>query len=162
MKRPSYRWGYLIAGVGGSRASFTGDACCAGGKMIFTPEESREIAEGMFGWKFFPAKRALVVGEYGEESQETPAYWKSARRSFLGLPDFSQPEWTGPMLDGSKKVCSKDAWLDISVRNFRVGAYRERPYPDCQLFGSECLNRNLFDAWKWLRERKEASNVRPE
>ena len=70
MKRPSYRWGYLIAGVGGSRASFTGDACCAGGKMIFTPEESREIAEGMFGWKFFPAKRALVVGEYGEESQE--------------------------------------------------------------------------------------------
>lgn len=158
MKRPSYRWGYLIAGVGGSRASFTGDACCAGGKMIFTPEESREIAEGMFGWKFFPAKRALVVGEYGEESQETPAYWKSERRSFLSLPDFSRPEWTGPMLNAVRKFteCTgysitlniRTAWLDI-----RYGIETRNCTAD---------NRNLFAAWKWLREQKEATNVRPE
>ena len=156
MKRPSYRWGYLIAGVGGSRASFTGDACCAGGKMIFTPEESREIAEGMFGWKFFPAKRALVVGEYGEESQETPAYWKSARRSFLGLPDFSQPEWTGPMLEKVLALLfpytrirfSKDGYASVGM-----GASVE------QEFIHDSINRNLYDAWKYL---KEASNVRPE
>ena len=147
MKRPSYRWGYLIAGVGGSRASFTGDACCAGGKMIFTPEESREIAEGMFGWKFFPAKRALVVGEYGEESQETPAYWKSARRSFLGLPDFSQPEWTGPMLE--KVLAHGDEYNTIAFSPSGAVWWTYRGQNGL-VFDSGNRNLNLFHLWKRL------------
>ena len=127
--------------------------------MIFTPEESREIAEGMFGWKFFPAKRALVVGEYGEESQETPAYWKSARRSFLGLPDFSQPEWTGPMIEGIHRVCSEKRWANVAIRRLTIGAYRPGRSQRCNMFLNNNLNRNLYDAWKWLRGKKEASDV---
>ena len=109
--------------------------------MIFTPEESKQIAEmlGLDVSRFFVSADERYKGE-----------------DYYAFPDFSLPEWTGPMLEKVLALLfpytrirfSEDGYASVGM-----GASVE------QEFIHDSINRNLYDAWKYL---KEASNVRPE
>ena len=118
--------------------------------MIFTPEESREIAVEMLKWDRIPGYAHDVWHECWFDS--------AGRFVSVSLPDFSQPEWTGAMLEAVHKVCNKRRWANVGIRKLTIDAYRPRKGSRCGIFNNENLNRNLYDAWRWLTN-KEASDV---
>jgi hypothetical protein len=133
--------------------------------MIFTPEESREIAESMLGWEYEENV------EYMEEGVDLELGWRTPTGGFyleeLGLPDFSQPEWTGAIQDALLDFGWKhNTLIEIRMSNnqgkriqyvtatrFVKGVLSNKtqgfngPYP-----------KQLFDCWKYI---KEASGVQP-
>lgn len=119
--------------------------------MIFTPEESREIAVEMLGWACISSGTLRWL----EPPDQEHVYVVDGS----DLPDFSLPEWTGPMIEGIHRVCNEKRWANIDIRRLTVDAYRPGRSQRCNMFLNNNLNRNLYDAWKWLRGKKEAPHV---
>lgn len=130
--------------------------------MIFTPEEARDIAESMFKWKFEdryenPANHPNGDVYFGE------GWWNGNKEEWIpndGL-DFSQPEWTGAMLEAIHKISNEDHYANVRIRNVgtSVETYDFSGNRDSADYTNGNLNRNLYDAWRWLKN-KEASDVK--
>jgi len=112
--------------------------------VIFTPEEMRDIAENMLRME-------------SEVIDGLTFYYLS--HELTDCIDFSLPEWTGPMLE---KILH-DYWDKIRIRasKKRLVLVIYHRYGETREFDSAHTNRNIYDAWKWLRAQMEASDVQP-
>lgn len=113
--------------------------------MIFTPEESREIAVKMLKW--------TPVSFGGETSWlRTQQCDHMLYADGRVLPDFSKPEWTGLMLEVFNREFADSAdFYGRSDGSLVVCVYSQGVHG----FEGKSTNHNLFDAWKLLRGSKE-------
>jgi hypothetical protein len=119
--------------------------------MIFTPEESREIAEGMLGWEY-------VYDPCAPAARYAHFYRHDGTISYREGLDFSLPEWTGSMLGAIRGRWLPNAQycMSIDVRYGWVDVIFGRLG---ESFRDSNRNRNIYDAWKWLRGKEEATDV---
>lgn len=118
--------------------------------MIFTPEELQEIAVKMLGWEY-------VYDPSAPATKYAYFYKHGGTIDYRDGIDFSAPEWTGLLLAAVLPHLPKEHHLGLYRDNGVSIVYNNGAIQWDN--GKVGLNRNLYDAWKWLRTQVEATDV---